>query len=63
MVIDRLEISYCEGWDPQARRAVGPVSRARAAARDQAGEQYAVMLHAHSIEDERLNGRPARSAG
>jgi len=39
VVIDRLEVSYCEGWDPQARAAAGPVSPIRAA-----GEQYAVVL-------------------
>lgn len=44
VIIDRLEVSYCEGWDPQARAMAGPVSRAMAADRDRAGEQYAVLL-------------------
>lgn len=44
MVIDRLEVSYCEGWDPRARRAVGLLSSSRAAQRDRAGEQYALTL-------------------
>ena len=44
VIIDRLEVSYCEGWDPQARATAGPVSTAMAAERDRAGEQYAVLL-------------------
>jgi hypothetical protein len=44
VVIDRLEVSYCEGWDPQARRAVGPLSSSRAAERDRAGERYALTV-------------------
>jgi uncharacterized protein DUF4241 len=44
MTVDRLEVSYCEGWDPHIRAAVGPVSSAGAAGRDRAGEQYAVLL-------------------
>jgi hypothetical protein len=44
VLVDRLEVSYCEGWDPQIRAAIGPVSPARAADRDRAGEQYAVLL-------------------
>src|SRR6266487_1205259 len=50
VAIDRLEVSYCEGWDPQARRAVGPLSSSRAAQRDRAGEQYALTLA--------MSGRP-----
>jgi Protein of unknown function (DUF4241) len=44
--IDCLEVSYCEGWDPQARATAGPVSAAMAAERDRVGEQYAVLLAA-----------------
>ena len=44
MIVDRVEVSYCEGWDSRARAAVGPLSLAQAAERHQAGEQYAVLL-------------------
>lgn len=46
MIIDRLEVSYWEGWDPQARAAVGPLSAPLAAERDRVGTQYCVLLSA-----------------
>jgi Protein of unknown function (DUF4241) len=44
MLVDRLEVSYCEGWDPGTRMAIGPLAAALAAERDRAGQQYAVLL-------------------
>jgi hypothetical protein len=46
MVVDRVEVSYCEGWDSRTRPATGPLSQTLAAERHQAGEQYAVLLAA-----------------
>ena len=46
MIVDRLEVSYCEGWNSRTRAAIGPLSLALAAERHQAGEQYAVLLAA-----------------
>ena len=46
MVVDRVEVSYCEGWDSRTRAAAGPLSLTLAAERHQAGEQYAVLLAA-----------------
>ncbi|WP_345463763.1 DUF4241 domain-containing protein [Actinoallomurus oryzae] len=42
--MDQLLVSYCEGWDAGGRRAVGPLSAARAEERDRDGEQYTVLL-------------------
>ena len=44
--IERIDVLYCEGWDPVARAAVGPLSARLASGRHQAGEQYAVLLSA-----------------
>jgi hypothetical protein len=46
VIVDHLEVLYCEGWDPQVRAAAGPVPPALAAQRDRDGEQYAVLLSA-----------------
>lgn len=46
MIVDRIKVSYCEGWDSRSRAAVGPLSLTLAAERHQAGEQYAVLLAA-----------------
>jgi hypothetical protein len=46
VIVDRLEVSYCEGWDSRTRAAIGPLSLALAAERHQAGEQYAMLLAA-----------------
>jgi len=46
VIVDRLEVSYCEGWNSRTRAAIGPLSLALAAERHQAGEQYAVLLAA-----------------
>jgi len=46
MIVDRVDVSYCEGWDSRTRAAVGPLSLALAEERHQAGEQCAVLLAA-----------------
>ncbi|MEU2924517.1 DUF4241 domain-containing protein [Streptomyces sp. NPDC007251] len=39
-----VEVAYGEGWDPGRAAVLGPVSSAVAAARDAAGQPYAVVL-------------------
>src|SRR5215469_6367702 len=46
VMIERIDVSYCEGWDPLTRAAARPLSARLAAERHQAGEQYAVLLQA-----------------
>ncbi|MEV4800447.1 hypothetical protein AB0K18_10570 [Nonomuraea sp. NPDC049421] len=41
-----VDVTYCEGWDPQARAAVAPISEPQARDRDASGERYAVLLSA-----------------
>ncbi|MFI7110273.1 DUF4241 domain-containing protein [Nonomuraea sp. NPDC050227] len=42
--VGTVDVTYCEGWDPQARAAVAPISEPEARDRDASGEQYAVLL-------------------
>ncbi|NUP39391.1 MAG: DUF4241 domain-containing protein [Streptomyces sp.] len=42
----QMDITYCAGWDPQARQPVGAMSEDRARERDSAGQPYAVLLGA-----------------
>lgn len=51
MPIEYVDVAYCEGWDPEARAAAGPLTAEAAAGRHRTGEQYAVLLSA--------GGRPA----
>ncbi|MEV0830113.1 DUF4241 domain-containing protein [Nonomuraea rubra] len=39
-----VDVTYCEGWDPLVRAAVGPIPELVAGGRDASGEPYAVLL-------------------
>lgn len=41
---DTLTMTYCAGWDTNARNAIGAASVSWAAARDAAGQPYSVLL-------------------
>ncbi|PJN27957.1 DUF4241 domain-containing protein [Kitasatospora sp. CB02891] len=42
-----VEVRYCEGWDPQARAVVAPMSEREARGRDESGAPYAALLARH----------------
>ncbi|GAA1000871.1 DUF4241 domain-containing protein [Acrocarpospora macrocephala] len=44
VLVDELNVTYCEGWNPVSRSTVGLLSEETAAERDRHGEQYAVLL-------------------
>ncbi|MFJ8228552.1 DUF4241 domain-containing protein [Streptomyces sp. NPDC094448] len=41
---DRVDVEYCEGWDPAVREASAPMPESEARRRDASGEPYAVLL-------------------
>lgn len=47
---ERLDVVYCEGWDPEEREVVGLLSAATARARHRGGAQYAVVLRSPGAE-------------
>ncbi|MFB4273174.1 DUF4241 domain-containing protein [Nonomuraea sp. GTA35] len=42
--VSTVDVTYCEGWDPQIRAVIAPISETEARGRDASGEQYAVLL-------------------
>ncbi|MFL6125580.1 DUF4241 domain-containing protein [Actinophytocola sp.] len=44
MQVEQFDMVYCEGWDPEARAIAGPIRPAEARRRDDAGEEYAILV-------------------